>query len=284
MIHFETDWYSADGLRLYAQGWEPETSRKAVVCLVHGIGEHTSRFKHVAEALTASGYVLFGSDWRGHGRSEGKRGHIPSIEAVLKDIDILVEKARDRYPGLPVYLYGQSLGAILVLYYSLKRKPDIAGVIATSPALRSSLDKQPVKIAAAKVLGSIIPSVTLHSGLVPEQLSRDKKVVSDYVNDPMVHFRMSLGFGKILLGVRKWVLAHSREFTLPLLIMHGKEDEIAYFSSSVDFAAPITEKCILVLWDGALHELHNEPEKEDVLKAIIEWLGNEEAKSQISKK
>lgn len=272
MVHFETDWLSADGLKLYAQGWEPENAKKAVVCLVHGIGEHTSRFEHVAKALTSDGYVLFGSDWRGHGRSEGKRGHITSIEAVLKDIDLLIEKARDRYPGLPVFLYGQSLGAILVLYYGLKRKPDINGVIASSPALRSSLDHQPVKIAAANILGSIIPAVTLNSGLNPDQLSRDKEVVSRYVNDSMVHFRMSLGFGKILLGVRTWVLDHAGEFSLPLLLMHGKDDEIAYYSSSVDFASPIKEKCTLVLWEGALHELHNEPEKEEVFRKINQWI------------
>lgn len=275
MIHFETDWKSDDGLRLFAQGWEPDTSKKAVVCLVHGIGEHTSRFEHVARALTAGGYILFGSDWRGHGRSEGKRGHISSIEAVLKDIDLMIAKAKEKYPGLPVFLYGQSLGAILVLYYALKRQPDIAGVIASSPALRSSLDKQPVKIAAANILGAIIPSVTLNSGLVPAQLSRDTDVVNAYINDPMVHFRMSLGFGKILLGVRKWVLEHSGEFSLPLLLMHGKDDQIAYYSSSVDFAKHIKDNCNLVIWDGALHELHNEPEKQEVFKTITEWINNQ---------
>lgn len=273
MRNFVTGWKSADGLDIYAQGWEPEQlPAKGVVCLVHGIGEHTGRFEHVAQALTEGGYVLMGADWRGHGRSTGKRGHVPSMEAILKDIDRVLEDALHRYEGLPLFLYGQSLGAIMVLYYSLKRKPHICGIIATSPALRSSLDEQPVKIMAARVLGSVIPGLTLHSGLLPQDLSRDEATVRAYINDPMVHYRMSLGFGKKLLEARTWTLEHAAELELPLLLMHGKADNIAYPSGSIDFAAPIDEKCTLILWDDAFHELHNEPEREEVLKVIISWL------------
>lgn len=277
MRNFVTEWKSADGLEIFAQGWEPEElPAKGVVCLVHGIGEHTGRFEHVAQALSEAGYVLMGADWRGHGRSEGKRGHVPSIEAILKDIDRVIEEASHRYEGLPLFLYGQSLGAIMVLYYSLKRKPNINGVIATSPALHTSLDEQPFKIIAARILGSIIPGLTLHSGLVPQDLSRDEPTVQAYINDPMVHYRLSLGFGKKLLGVRTWTLEHAAELEIPLLLMHGKADNIAYPSGSMEFAAPIDEKCTLVLWEGALHELHNEPERDEVFKVIISWLDKQE--------
>lgn len=276
MKHFETEWRSVDGIMLYAQGWEPDTiPAKGVVCLVHGIGEHTSRFEHVAKVLVKEGYVLFGADWRGHGRSEGKRGHISSIEVVLKDIDILLEKARNRFNGLPLFLYGQSLGAILVLYYSLRRKPALSGVIATSPALNTSLDEQPIKILAVKLLGSVIPGLTLSSGLKPELLTRNEHAVRAYIHDPMVHYRISLGFGKILLGVRKWTLAHAADFELPLLLMHGKADMIAYPSGSIDFAAPIGSKCTLVLWEGAWHELHHEPEQDEVFSTMIHWLNRQ---------
>lgn len=273
MRNFVMGWKSADGLEIYAQGWEPEEIPiKGVICLVHGIGEHTGRFEHVAQALSEAGYVLMGADWRGHGRSAGKRGHVHSMEAILKDIDRVLEEAKQRYQGLPLFLYGQSLGAIMVLYYSLKRKPHINGVIATSPALHTSLDEQPVKIMAARVLGSVIPGLTLHSGLVPQDLSRDEATVQAYINDPMVHYRLSLGFGKKLLEVRTWTLEHAAELEIPLLLMHGKADNIAYPSGSMDFAAPIDEKCTLVLWEDAFHELHNEPEREEVFKVIINWL------------
>src|SRR5689334_12043813 len=110
MKHFETKWNAHDGLEIFAQGWEPDQrAPKAVVCLVHGLGEHSSRYPHVAEAFTKEGYALFTADLRGHGRSGGTRGHINSIEDFMRDIDSLFEQARSRYAGLPMILYGHSL-------------------------------------------------------------------------------------------------------------------------------------------------------------------------------
>ncbi len=276
MKHFETKWKSQDGLDVFAQGWSPDTgSPRAVVCLVHGIGEHTLRYVNVAEALTKERYVLFGADLRGHGKSEGPRGHFPSIEAVLKDIDLLLEQARKRYPGLPLILYGHSLGGILVLHYGLKHKPDIKGVIATSPSLHTALEEQPVKIMAAKVMGSLMPRVTLPSGLNVNAISHDREVVKLYNNDPLVHNKISLGFGKIMLSVNQWTLEHADEFSLPLLLMHGKADSIAYSSSSIEFASKLNEKYKLVLWEGAYHELHNEPEKAEVFKTMTGWINEQ---------
>ena len=124
----------------------------------------------------------------------------------------------------------------------------------------------------AKVLGSLIPNTVLASGLDPKSLSHDEKVVQAYINDPLVHDKVSLGFGKAMLGVAGWTLAHANEFPLPLLLLHGKADVIAFPSSSIEFAAPLKEKCTLVLWDGAYHELHNEPEKNDVFKTMTIWM------------
>jgi len=273
MKHFELKWKSNDGLDIFAQGWEPmDRPAKAVVCLVHGMGEHSSRYTHVAEAFGKEGYVLFGADLRGHGRSGGPRGHFPSIEAVIQDIDILFEQVRTRYPGLPLILYGHSLGGILVLQYALKRKPDVKGVIATGSALHTALEKQPIKVLAAKILGSLMPNSSIASGLDVKALSHDEKVVLAYKNDPLVHDRISLGFGKIMLGVSKWTLEHASEFPVPLLLIHGTEDAIALPSSSIDFASAIDQNCALVLWEGGYHEVHNEPEQAEVFKRMTTWM------------
>jgi len=273
MRHFETKWQSNDGIDIFAQGWEPEVKPlKAVVCLVHGLGEHTARYEHVAEAFTRQGYVLFGADTRGHGRSDGKRGHFPSIEAVMMDIDLLMDHAKSLYPKLPLILYGHSLGGILVLQYGLKRKPDITGVIATSSGLRTALENQPAKILAAKILGSIIPKAVLPSGLDVNAISHDDNVIEKYKKDPLVHDRISLGFGKIMLETTRWTLKHSAEFPLPLLMLHGKADAIAFPSGSIEFAAPLNLKCKLVLVDKGFHELHNEPEREEVFKIMTDWM------------
>jgi len=273
MKHRELTWKSNDGLDLFGQVWEPDVvSPRAVVCLVHGLGEHSSRYAHVAEALGKEGFVFFTFDLRGHGRSGGARGHISSIEDFMNDIDMLLKQAQTAYPALPLLLYGHSLGGILALHYGLKRKPNVKGIIATSPGLHTALEKQPVKIFMAKLLGSLMPTSTLASGLETNAISRDKAVVQAYVNDPLVHDRISLGFGKIMLGVTKWTLENAGEFPVPLLLLHGKNDEIAYFSSSTEFAAALKDRSTLVLWDGAYHELHNEPEKAEVFKTMMMWM------------
>jgi alpha-beta hydrolase superfamily lysophospholipase len=273
MHHFETGWKARDGLDIFAEGWEPTVVLpKAVVCLVHGLGEHISRYAHVAEALGREGFILFGADLRGHGRSGGPRGHISSIEDFMQDIDILLEQARQRYPGLPVILYGHSLGGIQVLHYGLIRKPNVKGVVATSSGLHTAIEKQSMKVLMAKVLGSLMPAVAIPSGLDAKTISHDEAVVQAYINDPLVHDRISLGFGKIMLGVTAWTLAHAGEFSLPLLLMHGKADALAFPSSSTEFAAALKDKCTLVLWDDAYHELHNEPEKNEVFKTMTLWM------------
>jgi len=273
MKHFQTKWKSFDGLDIFAQGWEPgNSSPRAVVCLIHGVGEHTLRYLNVAEAFTKVGFVLFGADLRGHGRSGGRRGHFPSIEAVLQDIDELLTQAKRRYPGLPLILYGHSLGGILVLYYGLKHKPDVKCVISTSPGFHTALEKQPIKIMAVKVLGSFMPSISLPSGLDANAISHDPEVVKLYKNDPLVHNKISLGFGKIMLDVNQWTLEHAVEFSLPLLLLHGKDDSIAYPSGSIEFAAPLNEKCKLIIWNDAYHELHNELIKNEVYNTMTNWI------------
>ena len=273
MKNHELTWKTHDGLDIFGQVWEPTASQpKAVICLLHGLGEHSSRYAHVAEAFGKEGYVLFTSDLRGHGRSGGARGHISCIEDFMKDMDVLIEQARTMYAGLPLFLYGHSLGGIQVLYYGLLRKPKVKGVIATSSGLHTALEEQKMKVGIANVLGTILPGVSLASGLDPKSISRDEKVVQAYINDPLVHDKVSLGFGKIILGVNKWILEHSSDFSLPLLLLHGTNDLLAFPSSSIEFAAPLKEKCTLVLWDNAYHELHNEPEQVEVFKTIIHWM------------
>jgi acylglycerol lipase len=273
MNPFELSWKSKDGLDLFGRAWEPDERKpKAVICHVHGLGEHSGRYVHVAEVFVNSGYIMLSFDLRGHGRSGGALGHIPSFDAYLDDVDLLLEQARSRYPGLPMLLYGHSLGGIIVLGYGLKRKPDVRGVIATGPGLHTALEQQPVKMILARVLGALMPNVVMPSGLDARMLSHDSSVVEAYVNDPLVHNKVTLGFGRNMLSASRWILDHAAEFPLPLLLVHGKGDVIAFPSSSIEFAAPLKDKCTLILWDGLYHEVHNEPEKAEVLNAMTIWM------------
>lgn len=273
MKTFESGFESKDGLKFYVRGWEPDGGPKAVVMLVHGLGEHTGRYAHVAEALTQAGYALVGFDLRGHGKSAGARGHFPSLEAVMQDLNGFLVFLVGRYPkDLPLFIYGHSLGGLLTLAFTLKVRPNVKGVVVTAPGLRSALQEQKAKMMLAKVLGSIAPAITLPSGLDPKTLSHDPQVVEAYVNDPLVHDKTSTGFGKAALGAIDFVFENAAKFPVPLLVMYGSEDKLTYPSGGQDFVKLISGDVMFKLWDGMYHEIHNEPEKAQVLKFIIDWL------------
>ena len=273
MTHTQFDWTAMDGLKLYAQCWGPQQLPRAVVCLVHGLGEHSGRYAHVAAAFNQAGYALFTMDLRGHGKSTGQRGDFPSTDALLGDIDLLLDAAEKRFPGRPRFLYGHSLGGILVLYYTLRRRPPLAGVVATSPGLITALHQQTFKVTVARVLGTFLPTLAMSSGLENAALARDPDVVRVYGQDPLVHDQATLRAGNLLLGMTRWTLDHAGEFPLPLLLVHGSADRIAFPESSVRFAELARGECTLKVWEGLYHETHNEPEKEQVLQYTMEWLG-----------
>ena len=275
MKTFESKFEGNDGTPFYVQGWEPEVQPKAVVVLVHGLGEHTGRYAHVGQALTDAGYVLVGFDLRGHGKSGGARGHFPSLDVVTQDIRQFFQFVSQRHPNLPQFLYGHSLGGLLSLTYAVQNKAMLKGVMVTGSALRSALQEQKAKIAMANILGTLMPAMTIPSGLDATTISRDKAVVDKYVRDPLVHDKTSLGLGKSALTAIDACFARAREFAYPLLIMHGKADKLTYASGSEDFARLAGEKnkdVTLKIWDGLYHEIHNEPEQAEVFKIMIEWL------------
>ncbi len=272
MKTFESSWTDKQGLKFYSKGWEPDEKPKAAVAFVHGLGEHMGRYANLAEVLTRAGYALMGFDLRGHGHSEGRRGHTPSIEAYMQDIDLLLEHVRQRYPGLPTFLYGHSLGATLVLNYGLRRKPDLKGIIATSAPLHSVAENQPFLIMLARVLGGVVPNVAIASGLDTSKLSRDPQVEQLYRGDPLVHDRVTFSWGSVFYSANAWALQHAPEFPLPLLLMHGTQDAIAFPSSSEEFAKAAGAKATLVLWKDLYHETHNELNKAEVIQTTIRWM------------
>jgi len=265
----------AKDITFYIQGWEPKGKPKALVCLVHGGGEHTGRYEHVGKALNEAGYALFGFDLRGHGKTGGARGHIPSLDEALLDIQRFIGFQRQNFPDTPIFLYGHSLGAMLALAYAIQHPDGLQGVIATGAFLRSPLWDQKAKVALAKALGSLIPALTLPIGLDPSTISRDPVVVERYMNDPLVHGKSSLGLAMTSLNGIDLCFANAKEFKPPLLMMHGTDDKLTYPSGSEDFAKLARENnkdVTLKLWDGLHHEIHNEPEQAEVFKFMIEWL------------
>jgi acylglycerol lipase len=272
---FEDQWEEKDETRFFLQGWEPDQKPKAVVALVHGLGEHTARYAHVGKVLTDAGYALVGFDLRGHGRSGGSRGHASSLDTYMQDIHQFFSLLEKRYPDLPHFLYGHSLGGLLVLAYAIQYGAHLRGVVATGPGLRSALQKQKAKVAIVRLLGSFLPTMTLQSGLDATAISRDTSIVEAYKSDPLVHDSASLGFGKAALRAVDLCFERAAEFPVPLLIMHGKDDKIAYSSGSEEYTGLLRaagKDVTLKLWDDLYHEVHNEPEKQEVFKFMLTWL------------
>jgi acylglycerol lipase len=273
---FEDKWDAEDGTNFFIHGWEPENGKpRALVALVHGLGEHAARYAHVGKVMTDAGYALVGFDLRGHGNSGGPRGHASSLDAYMQDIRQFLLRMKERYPELPQFLYGHSLGGLLTLAYAIQYGSGLKGVVVTGPGLRSPLQEQKIKVAMVRLLGSLLPAMTLQSGLDPAHISRDPKIVEAYKNDPLVHDSASLGLGKAALNAIDLCFSRAGEFPAPLLMIHGTGDKITYFSGSQDFAKLVSEAggdVTLKLWDGLYHEVHNEPEKEEVFQFIIAWL------------
>ena len=259
-----------DGLALYAHTWgDPRASRAAVV-LVHGLGEHCNRYGHVAQALVSEGLYVLGFDQRGHGRSPGKQGWIPSYEQPLDDIAVALECAQTDAPDLPLFLYGHSLGGLEVLHYGLARKTKLQGVIATSPALMISTST--LNRIMAALMKHLAPNMIVANGLDASALSRDPLVVQSYQQDPLVHDKVSVRLGSYMMDVGRYVLDHAAEWSLPLYLAHGTADRICHFEGSAQFAARAGETVTFCPWEGLYHETHNELNKEEVIQAMLDWI------------
>ncbi|HSO26739.1 MAG TPA: lysophospholipase [Anaerolineales bacterium] len=278
MKPIQTTHTTADGYSLFVQSWLPAEEAQVVVCLVHGLGEHSGRYQHVAEFLNNHCAAMLAFDLRGHGRSSGKRGHVDAFESFMEDIHWLISEAQIEFPDLPCFIYGHSLGGLLTLNYVLRRSPNLRGVIVTSPGLRTALEEQNAKLWLARMGERLLPEFSLPTGLDPALLSHDQQVIENYLNDPLVHDRASFRMACATLDAIPYAYAEAHNFHLPLLLMHGGKDGIAFPRGSEEFAAAVlsgpeaNKDCTLKIWENLYHETHNEPQKDEVLAYLWDWI------------
>jgi alpha-beta hydrolase superfamily lysophospholipase len=264
-------WRTGDGLDIQASEWKPDGAAKAVVALVHGLGEHCQRYDHMARAFGAAGVGVVAFDLPGHGRSGGPRGH-SSYAVVTEQIDHLLDEAKARFPGLPVFLYGHSLGGSLALNYLVVRKPPIKGAIVTSPGLATAKPLPALKLLLAKLMAGIAPSFTLPNDLELAGLSRDPEVVRLYQADPLVHDRVSARLGLDLIEAGPRLIERAKEITLPLLLLQGSADRLVSPEATDRFAKAAGSNVEYRSYEGGYHELHNEPEKEALFASVLAWM------------
>jgi alpha-beta hydrolase superfamily lysophospholipase len=268
----ELSWVSKDRSHFYAVEWRPARP-KAAVLMVHGLGEHCRRYDPVAEAFCARNIAMLGFDLRGHGRTDGKRGHIPSMELAMQDIQHFLEETASRFPELPCFLYGHSMGGMMVLNFALQNHPPLKGVISTSPGLAPGTPVPPFKLMIANLLYSLLPDLTLPNGLDITNISHDKAVVQTYLKDPLVTPLVSARLGLDMINTGRWVEEHGEDFTLPLLLMQGTGDHLVSVDATRRFAARVPRDLITYReWEGLYHETHNEPQRAEVLGTSLDWI------------
>jgi alpha-beta hydrolase superfamily lysophospholipase len=250
----------------------PGEDTRAVIIMVHGLGEHVQRYTGWAGLFREQRVGFTGMDLPGHGRSGGRRGHIRSYSQTDEMIDVLINTCYRTFPDTPLYIYGHSLGGGLVLDYLLRKKPKVKGAIVTSPWLRLSFEPSRSKLILASAMKFIIPWLAQPSGLIVDHISHDKKIIERYKTDPLVHDRISVSLFNNAMNAAKYSLDHAAELTVPTLLIHGSDDLICSPEGSREFASK-TDMVDLKIWDGGYHELHNEVFSEDVFRYIIHWMG-----------
>jgi alpha-beta hydrolase superfamily lysophospholipase len=249
----------------------PGEKARAIILFVHGLGEHIRRYDNWSHKLNSEGIGFTGVDLPGHGGSDGVRGNIRSYTQTDEMIDSLLETIRNTFPGLPVFVYGHSLGGGIVLDYLVRKKPHINGAIVTSPWLRLSFEPGKLKLAMASVMKSILPGLIQPSGLIVDDISHDKSVIEKYTADPLVHDKISVSLFHSAMNAGDYALKHASELEVPLLLMHGSDDKICSPEGSREFASD-TSLAELKIWEGGYHELHNETFREDVFTYLMRWL------------
>jgi len=258
--------------QIFSQYWKTEEKLKANILLVHGLGEHSGRYAtHFAEFFTNEGFSILTFDLPGHGKSSGKRGHIEKDDDFNKIINSVINYLRVSDPIVPIFLYGHSLGGLIVLDYLLEEKPQIKGVISTAPVLDTFKPIAPAKVKLAKKMKNILPSLSLDSGLDRSQLSRDEDVISAYNEDPLVHGATSARLGSYIIERGKYVLENLVDIELPSLVMVGTDEGIVSVNAINQFCES-SPNCTKKIWKGLYHELHNEPEKSDVMQYTAKWM------------
>ncbi len=265
-------WTSPDQKIIFARCWRTEKITDKTILFVHGLGEHSGRYKGWAGKFADDGYNFLAIDLHGHGKSGGKRGHARSVAVMLDDIDLMFVKAGELFPGHRLILYGHSMGGNLVLNHVICRNPVVHAVIVTSPWLKMYREPSYAVMTLASILKKCWPSLTIKTPLRGEDLSHDPEVPEKYQRDPLVHNKISLALFFSLHESGIHAMRNVYKINHPFLIMHGTADTITSHRASEKYVLNTSSRTRLKLWEGQYHELHHEIIAGEVFMYITDWL------------
>lgn len=266
-------WTAPDGTRLVLRR-EPAAGTEAPrgsVIFVHGWGDYTGRWTHVARWFAAQGFAFFGADQRGHGQSPGRRGHIDRFSQYLMDLSAL-RKVVSAEAGGPLVLLGHSFGAFIVLRYLETAPAGVAGGIAAAPYIDLNEQPAPWKVLMARLVGDVLPAMPIATGLEYEAISRDPEVVRRFREDPLCHEVMTPRAYREAMSNLSVLQSEKSRIAVPLLVLLAGEDRIVSTPAAERFAAALTGDVTTRLLPGLYHNLFHEPDKDRVFNEIAPWL------------
>jgi len=260
-----------DGLALSSCSY-PCPAPRARVVLVHGYAEHMGRYAHVIEALNGAGFEVHAFDLRGHGRSEGVRGHVLRFQDYLDDLDLFLAELPQA--TLPRFLLGHSLGGLVSLRYVLDRPDAFVALAVSSPYLHIATDVPFLKEAVANAASHLAPTLLTKSPIEAKALSHDPAIVEAYIADPLIFKTFNARWFFEAREAQEEVLKRAGEIRLPVLMLIGSADPIAQPGRSKEvFERLGSADKTLKVYDGFFHEVLNEVGKERVVRDLAEWLG-----------
>ena len=263
-----------DGTSIFWKSWLPDAPPKALLHIIHGYAEHIDRYTNVINELVPAGYAVFGNDHRGHGRSEGKRGHVMSFQEFIDDEKQFRREVINAHcPGIPYFVLGHSMGSLIAMNFIEQNAEDIKGLILSGTGSQPGTDIPKILVKLTKILSRVLPSIHVKSPLPPEFISRDNNVVQAYIDDPLVYNvitpRLAYEMNRfVVIGAQ-----NSVKIKIPVLIQLGSKDTA--FSGQKELFEMIGAKDkTFKLYEGLKHEVYNElPEdRGKVLAELKSWL------------
>jgi len=262
------------GDNIVLQDWplDADQTLRGVVVIVHGLGEHAGRYDHVARRLNGWGFAVRGYDQCGHGESGGARGSLPSDTRLLDDLADIIDSTRAHLPkAVPLILLGHSMGGLVAgRFVSLGMRP-VDALVMSSPALNAGLN--PVQKVLVALLPKIAPDLRVGNGLNPKFLSHDPSVVSAYLNDRLVHDRISARLAQFIALTGKLTIDLAPNWKVPTLLIYAGQDHLVNPQGSRDFASAAPKDVVKSLaFENLYHEIFNELEAEPVFETLKNWL------------
>jgi alpha-beta hydrolase superfamily lysophospholipase len=271
--HWSFRTLSRDRTFLYGQCWMPNSYPLAVLYIVHGLGGHSGRFADLAQFFRGNGLAVIAIDLRGHGRSDGKRGHVNSIKAYCEDIDSAIYYGRKLLGvNIPQFLFGSSMGGAIVLSYIHTKNKKIAGCIVTAPWFRLTRPLNKVYLNTLFFINVFYPSFTISSQIRSSDLRRDDKFQEEENIDELVHKRISVRLLSQIHYLGESILCSDFQLSIPILIFHGDKDSVTDFKASEEFASMHSEICDFVPLKDELHQIHLEADDGKLITHIVNWI------------